>query len=180
MTKGVRIAGVGMVPFTMPGRSEPYYVMGAQAARAALADAGLEYSDVQQAFVGYVLGNSAEGQAALYELGETGIPITNVSNNCASGSTALFHARQVVEAGIVDVAIALGFEQMNAGPVTAAFPDRPSAFRRHLEELNKVQMPSDAPLPTQLFGAANREYIGKYGTGPEIFAEIAVKARKHA
>lgn len=180
MGNTVLVAGVGMVPFRKPGESDPYYVMGGNAARAALEDAGLTYKDVEQAFVGYVLGNSTEGQAALYGLGETGIPITNVSNNCGSGSTALFHARQVVQAGLADVAIALGFEEMPPGALTIPFPNRASPFKRHLAEMAKVQAPSDAPLAAQIFAAAHREYSERYGTSPEVFAKVAVKARKHA
>src|ERR1700761_3316501 len=126
MARSGRIAGVGMIPFTKPGQSEAYHTIGSQAARIALKDAGIEYSDIQQAFVGYVYGDSTAGQAALYEVGCTGIPITNVNNNCSTGSTALFHARQLVEAGIVDVALALGFEQMTPGALGVTFQDRPN------------------------------------------------------
>src|SRR5699024_2692959 len=108
-------AGVGMVPFTKPGRGDDYPAMGEAAARAALADAGIDYTSVRQAYVGYVYGDSTAGQAALYGLGLSGIPIVNVNNNCATGSSALFLARQAVAAGIVDCALAVGFEQMRPG-----------------------------------------------------------------
>ena len=64
--KVVCVAGVGMVPFTKPGRSAPYPQMGAAAARAALEDAGVDYQHVEQAYAGYVFGDSTCGQAALY------------------------------------------------------------------------------------------------------------------
>jgi len=89
MTNKVFVAGVGMIPFKKPGTSEPYDVMGEQAIRAALADAGLEFSDVQQAYAGYVYGDSTCGQKAVYRVGMTGIPVLNVNNNCATGSSAL-------------------------------------------------------------------------------------------
>jgi len=73
-----RIAGVGMVPFTKAGRSPPYDAMAADAARQALADAGIAYGAVQQAYVGFVIGDTTSGQQALYPLGLTGIPIVNV------------------------------------------------------------------------------------------------------
>ena len=114
------VAGVGMIPFTKPGKSESWDVMGAQAAKLALDDAGIDYADVGQAYVGYVYGDSTAGQSALYEIGLSGVPIVNVNNNCSTGSTALFLARQAVEAGIVDVALALGFEQDNPGALGAA------------------------------------------------------------
>ena len=67
MHQDVFVAGVGMIPFTKPGANEPYPQMAAQATRQALADAGLGYEQVQQAYVGYVYGDSTAGQAALYE-----------------------------------------------------------------------------------------------------------------
>jgi acetyl-CoA acetyltransferase len=94
VTRRVMVAGVGMIPFTTPSRTETYQLIAENAAREALADAGVEYSSVQQAYAGYVYGDSTSGQAALYGLGQTGIPIVNVNNNCSTGSTALWLARQ--------------------------------------------------------------------------------------
>src|SRR2546423_15010110 len=125
MRERPRIAGVGMVPFTKAGRSPPYDAMAADAARQALADAGIAYGAVQQAYVGFVIGDTTSGQQALYPLGLTGIPIVNVNNACATGSTALFLARQAVASGVVDVALAVGFEQMLAGALASPFSDRP-------------------------------------------------------
>src|SRR5882672_1395416 len=125
MKDKARIAGVGMVPFTKAGRSPAYDAMGAEAARLALADAGIDYTLVQQAYVGFVIGDTTSGQQALYPLGLTGIPIVNVNNACATGSTALFLARQAVESGVVDVALAVGFEQMLAGALASSLTDRP-------------------------------------------------------
>src|SRR5664279_3979022 len=119
MTRKVIVAGFGMVPFAKPGASETYDVMGAGAAAAALADAGLGYADVQQAYAGYVYGDSTAGQKTFYRIGMSGIPIVNVNYNCSTGSTALFLARQAVASGSVDCALALGFEQMEQGALTA-------------------------------------------------------------
>ena len=96
MTNKAYISGVGMVPFQKPGKSESYDVMAATATRSALADAGLDYDKVEQAYVGYVYGDSTSGQRALYHVGMTGIPVVNVNNNCSTGSSALFLARQAV------------------------------------------------------------------------------------
>ena len=127
MTQAVHVVGVGMIPFTKPGASDPYTLMGARAARLALDDAGVDYADVQQAYVGYVYGDSTAGQAAIYGVGLTGIPVFNVNNNCSTGSSALFLARQAVESGVVECAIALGFEQMQPGALEGAWNDRPIA-----------------------------------------------------
>ena len=120
--------------------------MGEQAARAALIDAGLEYSQVQQAHVGYVYGDSTSGQAALYGLGQTGIPIFNVNNNCSTGSWALWLARQAVASGTVDCALALGFEQMVPGALASVYSDRPNPLMRFetvRDELQQVDPQAD-------------------------------------
>ncbi|CAN7553007.1 MaoC/PaaZ C-terminal domain-containing protein [Bradyrhizobium sp. LjRoot220] len=73
MTSNVCVAGVGMIPFVKPGANAPYPVMGAEATRLALADAGVGYDMIQQAYAGYVYGDSTCGQRALYQVGMTGI-----------------------------------------------------------------------------------------------------------
>ena len=75
-----------------PGQSvaRPEATGTAMEVKNALKDAGIDYSEVEQGFVGYVAGDSTSGNRALYELGMTGIPIVNVNNNCSSGSSALF------------------------------------------------------------------------------------------
>ena len=105
----VYVAGVGMIPFVKPGANEPYHVMGATAAKLALDDAGIDYGQIQQAYVGYVYGDSTCGQRTLYPVGMTGIPIVNVNNNCSTGSTALFLARQAIESGAADCVVAEAF-----------------------------------------------------------------------
>ena len=128
MSRDVFVAGVGMIPFAKPGKSDPYYQMAATATGLALTDAGVAYDAVQQAYVGYVYGDSTSGQRALYEVGMTGIPIVNVNNNCSTGSTALYLARQAVASGAADCVLALGFEQMTPGALGSVFNDRPSPF----------------------------------------------------
>jgi acetyl-CoA acetyltransferase len=125
MSQKVVVAGVGMIQFSKPGTSPTYIDMGADAVRLALKDAGLEYEKVQMAFAGYAVGDTTCGQAVLYRVGRTGIPVFNVNNACASGSSALFLARQAVESGAVECALAVGFEQMYSGPTRSAYPDRP-------------------------------------------------------
>ena len=181
MSQRVKVAGVGMIPFTKPGASDDYPVMGETAARLALEDAGISYKDVQQAYVGYVYGDSTSGQAALYGLGLTGIPVVNVNNNCATGSSALFLARQAVAAGVVECALALGFEQMNPGALGSAFSDRPSPLKRFFKARKAMQgVDKMAPDAAQYFGGAGKEYAEQYGTRDETFAKISAKARIHA
>ncbi len=175
------VAGVGMIPFAKPGKSDSWDEMGAEAARRAIADAGIEYAEVGQAYVGYVYGDSTSGQSALYEVGLSGIPVVNVNNNCSTGSTALFLARQAVEAGVVDVALALGFEQMNPGALGVSFSDRKRVMGRFVEARSLAQAEDpNAPGAAQYFGGAGREYQERYGAKSETFGMIAQKARKHA
>src|SRR5262249_39491856 len=124
MARRVNVIGVGMVKFAKPGASEEYNVMASKAARAALADAKVDYKEIQQAYAGYVFGDSTCGQRAVYEVGLTGIPVFNVNNNCSTGSTALYLARQAIEGGMAECVLALGFEQMEKGALGSKFTDR--------------------------------------------------------
>jgi acetyl-CoA acetyltransferase len=180
MSTEVCVIGVGMTPFKTPKSGIPYTEMGRQAIAEALEDAGLEFGDIQQAYAGYVYGDSTSGQRVLYQAGLTGIPIINVNNNCATGSTALYLARQAVQSGAVDCALALGFEQMSRGALGEMFDDRPSPIEPFMEVVNRVQGPSEAPLAPTLFGGAGREYMERHGIAAETFGRIAVKARRHA
>ncbi|WP_033290707.1 lipid-transfer protein [Amycolatopsis jejuensis] len=180
MPEKAYVAGVGMVPFATPSKAAPYNVMGAAAVRAALADAGVGYEHVQQAYAGYVYGDSTSGQRVLYDVGMSGIPVVNVNNNCSTGSSALYLARQAVEHGIADCVLAVGFEQMQRGALKEHWDDRPSAFERFNEVAVAAQGESDAPFAPRYFGGAGAAYAEKHGTKPETFAAISVKSRAHA
>jgi acetyl-CoA acetyltransferase len=181
MASKARVAGVGMIPFAKPGQSEDWDVMAEKAARLALADAGVSYDQVQHAFVGYVYADSTAGQSALYRVGCTGIPIVNVNNNCSTGSTALYLARQLIELGGADCVIALGFEQMLPGAIGMAFPDRKRTLDMHLTAQQAIQgVDANAPFAAQQFGGGGLDYQRRYGAKDETFARIAVKARSHA
>lgn len=176
----VIVAGVGMTPFVKPGTERPYDELGAAAARIALDDAGLTYADVQQVYAGYVYGDSTCGQAAAYRLGLTGVPVINVNNNCSTGSSALFLARQAVASGAADCVLAMGFEQMRSGALGSAWDDRPNPLAPFLSAVETARGPADVPSALYLFGGAGAEYAERYGVAPETFAMISVKARRHA
>lgn len=181
MGDNVYVIGVGMVPFSKPSDGERYEDMGAAAARAALDDANIDYAAVGHAFAGYVYGDSTSGQAVLYGLGLTGIPIVNVNNNCSTGSSALWLARQAVASGEVDVALAVGFEQMQRGAIKEHWPDRTSPFARHDAVRDRVQgIDPQVPMAAQFFGGAGKAYADQYGLEPETLAAISVKSRQHA
>ena len=180
MSHEVFVSGVGMIPFVKPGTSGTYQEMGEQAVRLALEDSGATYDQVQQVYAGYVYGDSTSGQAAVYRLGMSGIPVINVNNNCSTGSTALFLARQAIEGGVAECVLALGFEQMNPGALGAVFEDRPNPLDKFIESANEIEGKSKVPVALRLFGGAGLEHQKKYGTRDETFARVSQKARLHA
>uniref|UniRef100_A0A7N8WXU6 Sterol carrier protein 2 n=1 Tax=Mastacembelus armatus TaxID=205130 RepID=A0A7N8WXU6_9TELE len=166
--------------FDKPGAND-YPDMAKKAGQRALEDARIPYSAIEQACVGYVYGDSTCGQRAIYHgLGLTGIPIINVNNNCSTGSTALFMARQLVLGGLADCVLALGFEKMERGSLSSKYMDRTNPMDKHMEVMiNRYGMVA-APAAPQMFGNAGREHMEKYGTKPEHFAKIAWKNHKHS
>ena len=180
MGRRVNVIGVGMVKFQKPGASDEYNVMASGAIRAALADAGVPFDTVEQAYAGYVYGDSTCGQRAVYEVGLSGIPVFNVNNNCSTGSTALMLARQAIEGGLAECVLAVGFEQMEKGALAAKWTDRTNPLDKHVGVMSERQGVSQAPFAAQMFGGAGREYRWRYGTKKETFGKVAVKARQHA
>jgi sterol carrier protein 2 len=181
MGNKVYVIGVGMTKFEKPGSKDwDYPDMAKLAGSRALEDAGIAYDLVEQAAVGYCYGDSTCGQRAVYTLGLTGIPIYNVNNNCATGSTALFMGKQFVEAGIADCVLALGFEKMEKGSLGVKFTDRTNPMDMHAKAMIDKRGFEKAPPAAQFFGNAGREHMEKYGTTPEHFAKIGWKNHKHS
>jgi sterol carrier protein 2 len=174
-----RIAGVGMIPFAKPGASAPYDAMGEAAGRLALEDAGLSYNDIEQAFAGYVFGDSTCGQKVLYRLGMSGLPVVNVNNNCSTGSSALFLARQAIQSG-ADCVLAIGFEQMSPGALGRVFLDRPDPLELFNAEAERATAGVDLPVAIRFFGGAGEEHMRRFGTKLETFARVRAKASRHA
>ncbi|RMB87009.1 lipid-transfer protein [Streptomyces shenzhenensis] len=177
------VAGVGMTRFEKPETREwQYWDMAREAGGAALADAGITYSEVEQVPVGYCFQPSTAGQRAAYELGLTGVPVYNLNNNCATGSTALMLARQLVEGGC-DCVLALGFEKMRRGALGAGtdggdFATSPVA--RHYGVLAARHGFAATPPTAQIFGAAAREHMDLYGTTEAQLAAVAAKNHRHS
>ncbi|BBX10262.1 lipid-transfer protein [Mycolicibacterium aichiense] len=181
MANRVFVIGVGMTKFEKPGRREgwDYPEMAQEAGSKAIEDAGIDFEHIDQAFVGYVYGESTSGQRALYELGMTGIPVVNVNNNCSTGSTALYLAAQSIRGGLAECALALGFEKMQPGSLGSTFNDRAQPMENHflaLAEISEVLFP---PAPW-MFGAAGREHMKEYGSTAEHFAKIGYKNHRHS
>ena len=180
MSGDVFVCGVGMIPFCRPGTGPGYPAMGAEAIAGALADSGLGYAAIQQVYAGFVYGDSCSGQRVAYDVGMTGVPIFNVSNNCATGSTALFLARQAIASGATDCVLAVGFEDMRPGPIELSFPDRPSPFERFDTIARSLTGKADLPMALRYFGGAGLAHMQQYGTRLSTFAKIRAKASRHA
>jgi len=154
--------------------------MAKEAVTKALNDSGLQISDIKQACVGYVYGDSTCGQRALYQIGMTGMPVYNVNNNCSTGSTALLMAKQLLETGNADCVLALGFEKMERGSLSSKYHDRTNPIDKHVELLAEIAGINNSPIAAQMFGNAGKEHMEKYGTKPEHLAKIAYKNHKHS
>jgi acetyl-CoA acetyltransferase len=179
----VYVIGVGMTKFMKPlGAEGPSYIqMGKEAVEKALNDAKLPYSVVESAHAGYVFGDSTKGQRIMYEVGMTGIPVTNVNNNCATGSTALFGARNIVAGGLARCVLALGFEKMQKGSLQADASKEEHPVEKLIRGLIKQNgPPGEVPITPWMFGLAGQQHMRQYGTTAEHFAKVALKNHKHS
>ncbi|MCL2534292.1 MAG: lipid-transfer protein [Nocardiaceae bacterium] len=182
MSNRTFVIGVGMTKFEkIESRDWEYPDMVTEAVGTALADAGISYDQVQRAAVGYVFQPSTAGQRALYETGLTGIPIVNVNNNCATGSSALMMAREWVQGGLVDVALAVGFEKMTKKSLVGdgTLP-KVTTLDDQLKVMTAKYEWGHGPMTAQLFGNAALEHMQRYGTTAEQIAAVAVKNHKHS
>jgi acetyl-CoA acetyltransferase len=160
----VAIVGIGIYPFGRhPGVSG--LDMGAEAVRRALADAGLEWRDIQFAFGGSSDGGKADTMVS--ELGLTGIPFTNVSNGCATGGSALVSAYHAIQSGAYDVGAVVGFDKHPRG----AFMERPEDW-----SLPSWYGTAGLMVTTQFFGIKIQRYMHDHGIKPLTLAKVAEKA----
>ena len=183
MDQRVFVIGNGMTKFLRPGRPEnpDYPEMGRLATQRALNDAGIKYSQIDQAVVGYVYGDSTCGQRAIYDVGISGIPIYNVNNNCATGSTAIHIANSLVAGNRANCVLALGFDKMFKGSLGSTFKDRTNPLDKiFISTYDILQKVNKGPFAPQIFGNAGIEHMEKYGTKEEHFAKIAWKNHLHS
>ncbi len=158
----VAIVGIGIHPF---GRHDLTGMeQGAFAARAAMADAGIEWGDVQYAFGGSNAAGNADTMVSM--LGLTGLPFINVANGCATGGSALISAHNAIKAGAADVVMAIGFDKHPRG----AFDPNPEDYG-----LGKWYGDSGLMLTTQFFGLKIQRYMHQYGITRSTLAKVAVK-----
>jgi acetyl-CoA acetyltransferase len=148
--------------------------LGADAALIALKDAGVNIKDVELFASGNLYqANAMIGQRILQQIGQTGVPVINVSNACATGSTAFREAFMAVASGMYDVAMAVGVEQMGKQGLLGGGGGGSDPAYSTEGRIGSGLMPA-------VFGQAGMEHMRKYGTKLEHFAKISVKSHKHA
>ena len=169
--RDVYVLGVGMIKFgRYPDKDIPQ--LGGEAALLALKDAGMSIKDIEMLVCGNLFqANAMNGQRILQQIGQTGIPVINVSNACATGSTAVREAYIGVASGMYDVTMAVGVEQMGKMGLLGG------GARSGGESVEGVL---GSGLMPAVFGQAGVEHMRKYGTTAEQFAKISVKNHKHS
>lgn len=163
---GVYVVGIGLHPYQFPSDT-PYTHLGLTAVRAALADAGIDWKQVQSAYVGTTSIGMAAGRVMFRHLGSTGLAVTQVENASASGSFAFRQACMEVAHGISDVVLAMGVDKHGDG--------RRAANKDGLERLSDT-----ATIPAVKFALMARSYLRERGAGMEAMAKVAVKNHGNA
>lgn len=171
--RNVYVLGTGMIKFgRYPTKSVPE--LGAEAALGALKDAGVTIKDVEMFASGNLFqSNAMVGQRILQQIGQTGIPVINVANACATGSTAFREAYMAVASGMYDVTMAVGVEQMGKQGLLGGGGGGSDPAYSTEGRIGSSLMPA-------VFGQAGMEHMRKYGTKLEHFAKISVKSHQHA
>ena len=171
--RNVYVLGTGMIKFgRYPDKTVPE--LGAEAALGALKDAGIGIKDVEMFASGNLYqSNAMVGQRILQQIGQTGIPVINVANACATGSTAFREAYMAVASGMYDVTMAVGVEQMGKQGLLGGGGGGSDPAYSTEGRIGSGLMPA-------VFGQAGMEHMRKYGTKLEHFAKISVKSHKHA
>ena len=165
----VVILGAAMKRF---GRYETSIIdMGAECCLDALKDAGIEWKNINAAYCSHVLMGVTVGQSILIKLGATGIPIFNVDNGCAGGTTAMILARQAIGAGIYDAALIVGVQKMGKGVLGPEIVD--------MSEIDKLQRSMGLLSLPSKYAMIARRHMSEYGTTTEQLARVSVKNHKH-
>ena len=170
MSEDVYIVGIDMIKFgRFPEKSVAE--IGAESALLALDDAGVKIQDIEALWCGNLMhANAMVGQSILQLIGQTGIPVVNCANACATGATAFRDAWMAVKAGIYDLVLAVGVEQMGKGLLGG-----PGGSKGISKEglIGSMTMPA-------VFAEAGMEHARKHGTTFEQFAKVSVKNHHHS
>jgi acetyl-CoA acetyltransferase len=167
----VYILGTDMIKFgRFPDRTVPD--LGAQAALMALDDAGLSINDMEALYCGNLMqSNAMVGQRILREIGQTGVPVVNCANACATGATAFREGWTAIKAGLYDLVLVVGVEQMGKAGLLGGGGGSTGIPTEGL--LGSSTMPA-------VFAEAGQEHARKYGTTFEQFAKVSVKNHHHS
>ncbi|MGI9345945.1 MAG: thiolase C-terminal domain-containing protein [Gammaproteobacteria bacterium] len=170
MSNNVYVVGVDMIKFgRFPDQTPPE--LGAQAALMALDDAGLGIGDIQALYCGNLFqANAMVGQRILQQIGQTGIPVVNCANACATGATAFREACISIKAGLYDVVLAVGVEQMGRGLLGGG---------KAAQGISSEGLMGSGTMPA-VFAEAGMEHSRNYGTTFEQFAKVSVKNHLHS
>ncbi|HEY8492384.1 MAG TPA: thiolase family protein [Myxococcota bacterium] len=167
----VYIVGIDMLKFQKAGTAKSVQDLGARAALLALQDAGLKIQQMEALYCGNLYQAGAMvGQRILQEIGQTGIPVVNVANACATGATAFREGWMAIKAGVYDLVLAVGVEQMSAGLLGGGGGGK---------GIPKEGLLGSATMPA-VFAEAGMEHARKYGTTFEQFAKVSVKNHHHS
>jgi acetyl-CoA acetyltransferase len=185
MSETVWILGIHMTKFGKHFDKDPVD-LASEAALGALADAGVTMKDMGVLAGGHLMGTSGGiGQQLQKQIGQTGIPVFNVANACATGATALRTAVMAIKAGEADYGLAFGVEKLSgAGLLGGAGPAKESPTWTPTGRTGAVA-PTDGRIGTQnmpgVFAQVGMEYDHKYGGATfELFARISEKNHAHS
>ncbi len=167
----VYVVGIDMIKFMKAGSGPAVEVLGAQAALLALDDCGLKIQDMEALYCGNLgQANAMVGQRVLQQIGQTGIPVVNCANACATGATAFREAWMSIKAGVYDVVLAVGVEKMGGGLLGGGGGGK---------GIPKEGLLGSMTMPA-VFAEAGQEHARKYGTTFEQFAKVSVKNHHHS
>ncbi|MEB2345469.1 MAG: beta-ketoacyl synthase N-terminal-like domain-containing protein [Deltaproteobacteria bacterium] len=165
------VVGIDMLKFQKAGTAKSVQDLGGRVALLALQDAGLTIQQMEALYCGNLYQAGAMvGQRILQEIGQTGIPVVNVANACATGATAFREAWMAIQAGAYDLVLAVGVEQMSAGLLGGG---------GGAKGIPKEGLLGSATMPA-VFAEAGQEHARKYGTTFEQFAKVSVKNHHHS
>jgi acetyl-CoA acetyltransferase len=159
--------------------------LGATAIQGALADAGVTMRDIGIMAAGNLMGRGGIGQALQKQVGQTGIPVYNVSNACATGATALRTAIMAVKAGEVKMGLAVGVEKLAGAGLLGGGTKADDGDTWKPSGRFGAVAPTDGRIGTEtmpgVFAQIGMEYGHKYGgTSFELFARISEKNHSHS
>jgi acetyl-CoA acetyltransferase len=167
----VFVVGIDMTKFQKAGTGPSVDLLGAQAALMALDDCGLTIQDMEALYCGNLgQANGMVGQRVLQQIGQTGIPVVNCSNACATGATAFREAWMAIKAGVYDLVLAVGVEKMGGGLLGGGGGG---------QGIPKEGLLGSGTMPA-VFAEAGMEHTRKYGTSFAQFAKVSVKNHHHS